>query len=195
MTINHEDYNPDLKYGAKQSESKLAIANGKLVVGDSDGVGAEVNMSGDATMDNAGAVTISALAVDNAMMSVPKLVTYQETFAFGDMTDSTTTGTLALSTTIPKGAIFVQSFIDAVTGFAGDTSAAITIGDGSDVDRYNTATPDVFSTVDHLSAGAPSGTAFHSADKTPTVVITTAADFTSVTAGSATITLMYYQSV
>jgi len=135
-------------------------------------------------------------AVTNVKLGVPKLVTYQETFAFGDMTDGgATTGTFDLSVSIPEGAIVVQSFIDAVTGFAGDTSATYQLGDGTDVDRYSTGTPDVFSDADHVSAGAVSGTAYHAAAKTPKVTITTAADFTSVSAGELTATLMYYQSV
>jgi len=44
------------------------------------------------------------------------------------MTDGgAASGTFDLNTSIPEGAVFVQSFIDAVTGFAGDTSAVITI--------------------------------------------------------------------
>lgn len=135
-------------------------------------------------------------AVTNVKISVPKLVTYQQTFAFWSMTDwGSTSWTLALSTSIPEGAVFVQSFIDNVTGFAWDTSAVITIWDWTDVDRYNTGTPNVFATAIHVSAWSPSGTTYHSAAKTPTVTITSASDFTSVSAWQATITLMYYQSV
>lgn len=126
----------------------------------------------------------------------PWLVTYQETFAYSDMTDwGSTSWTFALSTSIPEWAVVVQSFIDAVTGFAWDTSAVITIWDWTDVDRYNTWTPNVFATADHISAWAVSWTAYHSAAKTPTVTITSGADFTSVSAGQVTVTVMYYQSV
>ena len=142
------------------------------------------------------AADLAANSITNVKISVPKLVTYQETFAFGDMTDGGgTTGTFDLSVTIPEGAIVAQSFIDAVTGFAGDTSATYQLGDGTDVDRYNTGTPDVFTTADHISAGAVSGTGYHSADKTPKVTITSGAAFASVTAGAMTVTIMYYQSV
>lgn len=135
-------------------------------------------------------------AIVNSASTVPAIKTYQETFAFGDMTDSTgVTGTFDLSLSIPKGAIVMQSFVDAVTGFAGDTSATIQIGDGTDPDRYSTGTPDVFTTADHISAGAVSGTAYHSAAKTVKVTITAATDWGDVTAGAVTITIFYYQSV
>lgn len=138
----------------------------------------------------------SAGEMANAALSAPKIAFIQETVAFGDFTDGGgTSGTIELSTDIPEGAVVMQSFIDAVTGFAGDTSAVITIGDGSDVDRYNTGTPNVFATADHVSAGAVSGTAYHSAAKTPTITITSGSAWSSVTAGQATITIAYYQSV
>lgn len=142
-----------------------------------------------------GAITNAQLAgsITNSKLLVPKVVTYQETISFDDFTDGgSTAGTLELSTTIPAGAVFMQALIDDVTGFTGDTSAVMTIGDGSDVDRYNTGTPNVFATATAISAGAPSGTAFHSAAATPTITVTSNADFTSVSAGAATITLFYY---
>lgn len=141
-------------------------------------------------------IDVPAGSVWNAELWVPKLVTYQETFAFGDMTDGgSTSWTLELSTSIPEWAVFVQSFIDAVTGFAWDTSAVITIWDWTDADRYNTGTPNVFADADHVSAWAVSWTAYHSAAKTPVITVTSATDFGAITAWQATITLMYYQSV
>ena len=132
-------------------------------------------------------------------LAVPKIKAYQETFSVTDMTDGgSAIGTFALSLSIPKGAIVLQSFVDAVVEFAGDTSATIQIGDGTDADRYSTGTPDVFSTADHIAAGAVSGTAYHAAAKTVTVTITSAADFTAVVtdgSGTVTVTIFYYQSV
>ena len=182
--------------GAIKADIKDSIASGKIYVGDSSNTSSEVSISGDATLNNTGVLTIATGAIDNAKLSAPKLTAYQETFAFGDMTDGGgTSGTFDLTTTVPEGAVFVQSFIDSVTGFTGDTSATITIGDGSDVDRYNTGTPDVFTTADHISAGSPSGTTYHSADKTPTITVTSGSSFASVAAGSLTVTLLWYQSV
>lgn len=116
----------------------------------------------------------------------------EATIAYTDFTDGgSTAGTYDLTETIPAGAIVQATSLSAITGFAGDTSAVITVGDGSDVDRYNTGTPDVFSTVAVLDAGAVSGTAFHATAATVTVTVTTAADFTSVSAGSVTVRIYY----
>jgi hypothetical protein len=94
--------------------------------------------------------------------------------------------------TIPVGATFLYAAVTALTGFAGDTSAVLIIGDGSDTDRYNTGTPDVFTTaVNGISVGAPSGTRYHAAAATITLTVTSGADFTSVSAGSLTVEFFY----
>lgn len=48
---------------------EIALASAKLLVGNASGVGAAVSVSGDATMDNAGALTIAALAVETSMLA------------------------------------------------------------------------------------------------------------------------------
>lgn len=93
---------------------------------------------------------------------------------------------------IPVGATVLASAITAITGFIGDTSATITIGDGSDVDRYNTGTPSVFTTAAAgIATGVASGTKYHAAAIDPVLTVTSAADFTNVSAGSVTV-VMYY---
>ena len=115
-----------------------------------------------------------------------------ETIGFGDMTDSSTTGTKVMTLSLPVGAVVVATKVLVPAGFAGDTSAVITVGDGSDVDRYHTGTPDVFTTAaTGVEAGLPSGAVLLTSANTPTVIVTTAADFTSVTAGSVTVTIYY----
>ncbi len=126
-----------------------------------------------------------------------RLVSYQETITRSQFTDGgSTAGTKVLGVTIPAGATFLRTLITGVTGFAGDTSAVVTVGDGSDVDRYNTGTPSVFATAAAgADAGAPSGTLFHSADvASPTVTVTSAADFTNVTTGSMVVTLFWFEA-
>lgn len=101
-------------------------------------------------------------------------------------------GTYSLTDVIPLGALYLGTAVTAVTGFAGDTSAAMTIGDGTDVDRYNTSTINVFATAaDGIASGVPSGSLYHAAQVTPKITITTAADWTSVSAGSVTIEMYY----
>ena len=116
-----------------------------------------------------------------------------ETFSFGDMTQVTTTLTLALTASIPIGATVLRCVLSApVVGFAGDTSATIQIGDGTDDDRYMTGTPDVFSDIaGGLDLGVVNGVAYHAVAKTPTVIVTTNADASNVTAGTLTVEIYY----
>lgn len=126
-----------------------------------------------------------------------RLVSYQQTITSAQFTDGgSTLGTLALGCTIPAGAVFERALVTDITGFTGDTSAAITIGDvGGDVDRYNTGTPSVFTTAAAgCDMGAPSGTLWHTAAVVPDVHITSNADFTSVAAGQLTVTLFWYEA-
>lgn len=116
----------------------------------------------------------------------------QETFTYDEFTDGgAAVGTMTFTGSIPVGAVVKQSYVTGVTGFAGDTSAALTIGDGSDADRYNTSTVDVFTTAAHLSAGAVSGTAWHTAAVQPVLTITAGSDWGAVTAGQLTVTIEF----
>ena len=121
------------------------------------------------------------------------LVKVSETIAVASFTDGgAAVGTKALATQIPVGARLLGCHITALTGFTGDTSAVVIIGDGSDTDRYMTGTPSVFTTAANgISLGIPSGIAYHDAAKTVTVTVTSAADFTNVSAGSMTVEYFY----
>jgi hypothetical protein len=134
-------------------------------------------------------------AVTAAKLGGPRVVAYQETVSYDDFTDGgAAVGTLDLATTIPAGAVFLRSLVTGITGFAGDTSATLTIGDGTDVDRYNTGTPSVFATAAAgVDMGAPSGTAWHTAAKTPKLTITSGSDWGAVNAGALTVTLFWYE--
>jgi hypothetical protein len=138
--------------------------------------------------------TVKVKLITDGLSTGARLASIQQTVALADFTDGgSTSGTVVLRDSIPVGALAVQTLIDDVTGFAGDTSAVMTVGDGTDADRYNTGTPNVFATATAVAAGAVSGTALHTtAVDTVTVTVTSAADFSSVTAGQATITIFYY---
>jgi len=115
-----------------------------------------------------------------------------ETVARSQFTDGgSTAGTYALAEKIPQGAWVLQTVLENVTGFTGDTSAVLIVGDGTDTDRYNTGTPSVFTTVTALDMGVPSGTKIHTAEKTVTLTVTSGADFTNVAAGQLTIRIYY----
>ena len=116
----------------------------------------------------------------------------RQTFLFSEFTDGgSAAGTLALDETIPVGAWVLRSVLRGVTGFTGNTSAVMVVGDGSDVDRYNTGTPSVFTTANAIDLGAPSGTQVHTAAATVTVTVTGGSDFTAITAGTATISIYF----
>ncbi len=119
-------------------------------------------------------------AVTPVKQAFPKYNIYQETCPVASFVDGGgTDGTLVLSTTIPAGSVFLYAIVNNIVGFAGDTTATYTIGDGSDVDRYNTGTPNCFATAaDGVDSGAPSGTIWHSADiDSVTITVTGASDF------------------
>ncbi len=116
----------------------------------------------------------------------------QQYFTFSQFTDGGgAAGTLALTETIPAGAWVQQAVLVNLTGFSGNVSATIIVGDGSDTDRYNTGTPDVFTTAAALDLGVPSGVKIHTTAATVTVTITSSTDWGLVTAGSATIRIYY----
>ena len=117
-----------------------------------------------------------------------------QTVAYSAFTDGGgASGTFTLTEgSIPAGATVLFSAVTAITGFTGDTSAVITIGDGTDADRYNTGTPSVFTTAANgISVGAPSGVQYHAAAKNVVLTVTSATDFGAVSAGSVTVPIYY----
>lgn len=119
---------------------------------------------------------------------------FSETVTHDQFTDGGgTSGTYDITAgTIPAGATFLYAAVPAVTGFAGDTSATLIIGDGTDGDRYNTGTPSVFATAANgVAMGAPSGVQYHTAAATITLTVTSGSDFGSVSAGSVTVEFYY----
>lgn len=122
------------------------------------------------------------------------VVRIQQTVARSAFTDGgSTSGTYTLTAgTIPVGATVLGSAVTAITGFTGDTSAVLIIGDGTDTDRYNTGTINVFTTAaGGIDAGLPSGLRYHPAAKSIVLTVTSAADFTNVSAGSVTVEVYY----
>jgi hypothetical protein len=104
-------------------------------------------------------------------------------------------GTVTFRGAIPKGAVVVASKVTVEEGFAGDVSAALTIGDGDDGDRYNTGTLDLFSAAaDGVEAGPPSGELLLTAGNSPTLTVTVDADWGSVTAGIVTVSIYFIQA-
>jgi hypothetical protein len=115
-----------------------------------------------------------------------------ETFALADFTDGgAAVGTVTFAGDIPVGAEVSRTDLREITGFAGDTSATIQIGDGTDVDRYTTGTPSVFTTAEMVDAGAVSGTAIHVTAVSPVATITSGSDWGAVTAAKLTVAIWF----
>jgi len=120
----------------------------------------------------------------------------QERVLYSQFTDGTDqTGSYILTNgTIPAGATVLNCNVFDVTGFAGDTTCTLTVGDNAgspDVDRYNTGTPSIFASATAVPMGAPSGTAYHSAAVSVKLIATAGTDWGAVTAGALTIRLTY----
>lgn len=155
---------------------------------------AEINVLDGATASTAEINQLVGTTLANGATLTGSLVKITETVAFGDFTDGgAAVGTYAMTAgNIPAGAIFLATAVEAVTGFAGNVSASLTIGDGTDVDRYHTGAINVFATAaTGIDVGVPSGATYHPVVKTPTLVITASSDFTAVSAGSITVSLYY----
>jgi len=129
--------------------------------------------------------------------AAPVLDFIEQTVAYTDFTDGgAAAGTLTMTDSVPAGAILLGSKVTVEAGFAGDTSAVLTIGDGSDVDRYMTGTPSVFSTdADGIQTNQPSGSKLIDTANQPVLTVTSASDFTSVSAGSMTVRIYYIRTV
>ena len=181
----------------------LAATTGTFVGGNGSAI-ASLTMNGDVTLSGAtGTAAIGASKVTSAMQKVPKVAVVQQAIAAASFTDGGgAAGTLVLGAgmQIPAGSRIIAALIHGITGFtgAGNTSCVITVGDGTDVDRYNTGTPSVYTTAAAgVDMGVPSGTAWHTAAITPTVTITADSDITSIIAGTgaATLTLVFARPV
>lgn len=118
-----------------------------------------------------------------------------ETVTVAQFTDGgAAAGTYQMAGTVPAGAVLLGTKVLVPGGFAGNTSAVLIIGDGSDTDRYNTSTVDVFTTAAAgVQSGVPSGTKLLTADNRPTLTVTTNSDFTlAVSNGSGIVTVSIY---
>lgn len=135
---------------------------------------------------------MSTLAV---ITDVIDTVAYEESgISYSQFTDGgSTSGTYQVGFTLPVGFFIHYVILSDVTGFTGDTSAVATVGDGSDVDRLNASTLNVFTTIGGVYGGVPSGTRVVATAFRPTITITSNADFTSVAAGSLTLRVYGHQ--
>ena len=191
--------------GYVKTDVGSVLTNGHIIVGNASNVGTDVAMSGDVTIANTGATAVAAGAITNAKVNAgaaiaksklafPYLQVLSEVVAAADLVDGGgAVGTKTFTGSIPKGAILVGSKVIPTAGLAGDVSAVSTIGDGTDVDRLNTGTINVFATAaDGVQSGAPSGDLLVTAAFQPVVTVTSDSDITLVIAGGGSLTVSLY---
>lgn len=134
---------------------------------------------------------------DNNLGSVGLLTEVVTATLFEAQSATEATFTMAESL-VPAGARIIGTFVKVTAGFAGDVSCVLTIGDGSDVDRYNTGTIDIFTTAaTGVQTGVPSGALNVLTDHNPVLTITSAAVVDNVIAGagSITVTIIFARTV
>lgn len=118
-----------------------------------------------------------------------------ETVTLADFTDGTdATGYADLSNSIPEGSVVLGWQADVKTGFSGDTSAAVQVGESGNVDRFSAVTANSCLTADVVGSAAPTVSAnqgYLAAAVTPRVTITGASDFGNFAAGEMDIKVLY----
>jgi len=123
--------------------------------------------------------------------------------SYGDFTDGGgTDGTLALTDTIPAGSFIFGTKVKVVTGFTGDTTCVMDIGDGSDADLFSYTTHNIYTAADNLvegcdsSSGGSTGTGIVPVTSETTVTLTTTSgsDWGAVTAGRMLVEVFYFST-
>lgn len=134
------------------------------------------------------AVQVDAGVIEDSVQALT------ETHLASTFTDGgSTVGTKTMTGSIPAGAIILGTKVLVPAGFAGDTTAALTIGDGSDVDRYNTGTIDIFTTAaTGVQSGIPSGLKLQVAAVQPVLTVTSSTDAGLFIAGAGSVTVSVY---
>tara|TARA_R110002167_G_scaffold61913_4_gene174918 strand:- start:21387 stop:22178 length:792 start_codon:yes stop_codon:yes gene_type:complete len=124
----------------------------------------------------------------------PQFHVLAETLVLADFADVDATGYADLSTSIPEGSVVLGWQADVITGFSGDTSAAVQVGESGNVDRFSAVTSNRCLTADVVGTVAPSisgDQGYLSAAVTPRVTVTGNADFSSISAGEMDIKILY----
>ena len=129
----------DVKDELLITKGVMKMAATKVLVGDSNGKAQAVTMSGDATMSNAGALTIAAGAVEESMLEVPTsdgLMAVRTARATYDIAvDGGDAAAHGLGVTLPANALILHSWFYVVTQFvdAGAGTVAIHCEDADNI--------------------------------------------------------------
>ena len=123
-----------------------------------------------------------------------------EWVSYSDFTDGAgTDGTLALTDTIPAGSFVIGTKVRVTTGFTGDTTCVMDIGDGSDADLFSYTTHNIYTAASNLMEGCDSAAAGNTGTgivpiataTTITLTATGASDWGLVTAGRLLVEVFY----
>ena len=110
------------------------LADGKIIVGNGSGAAAAVDLSGDATIANTGAITVAAGAIDEAMLAVISADGLQAmriaraTYDFS--VDGGAVSDIGLRVTLPDNAIVTRAWYEVITtleSIGDDATIALTI--------------------------------------------------------------------
>jgi hypothetical protein len=119
-----------------------------------------------------------------------------QTVKYSDFTDGgSTAGTLTLTDQLPEGAIVVASRATIKTGFTGDTSAVLKLGKTSGEDEFTNGSTLNLYAADVVGIKAETAMEYLNAATTVYAQLTSATDFTLVTAGEAVIDIYYLSTV
>ena len=163
---------------------EISLTDGDILVGNGSNVAAAVTMSGDATLDNTGALTVAAGAIDEAMLSsysADGLHAYRiarGTFDFA--VDGGGTGAHGLGATIPDNSIVTRSWYEVLTTFQSPTTDAATIALGIPTDDA----AGILAAVDINDGGNPFDAGLHEG-----IQDGAAANFTTKTTAARELTL------
>lgn len=145
------------------------------------------------TLEVTGTSTFTGAATFNSTLTGSSFVgRVSRTMAFSDFTDNTNaTGYCDITTQIPAGALVLGWKAVTTTGFTGDTTAVIQVGIAGGVGNYSTTTNGSVAGAGTVGSASVLATSFCAAATTARVTVTGGADFTSISAGSMTVTVFY----
>lgn len=117
----------------------------------------------------------------------------------GDFTDGgSAAGTFALTPKIPAGSVGLFTKVDVLTGFTGDTTAVMDVGDGTDADKFSYTTFNVLAAATGLmeqhdagSGGTETGLSLITSEATVTLTVTGGSDFGDIAAGELEVAVYY----
>lgn len=183
--------------GTVEMTASAAVSRGDYVYG---AAGGKVSSSPSGAFIG---VALAAASGDGAVFEVMRLpapaggtVQFAElTFARADMTDNTdATGFVDFPTgAIPAGSQVLGWDATIATGFTGDTTAVMQVGVAGNLNQFSAITNGSCLAAGRIGSHAPgsSDNAHLAAAATPRVTITGGADFTSISAGAATVRVAF----